>query len=88
VPRAKSEGISWNQISRALYLPHELLGFAEGTTALRRGERLEGFIRRIKRSTRRCKALPVGGWAQAHAPLKKSAKDLGAGEAAMPGDGF
>ena len=27
----KSEGISWNQISRALYLPHELMGFAEGT---------------------------------------------------------
>ncbi len=27
----KSEGTSWNQISRALYLPHELMGFAEGT---------------------------------------------------------
>jgi type IV secretion system protein VirD4 len=27
----RSEGTSWNQISRALYLPHELMGFAEGT---------------------------------------------------------
>lgn len=27
----KSEGTSWNQVSRALYLPHELMGFAEGT---------------------------------------------------------
>jgi type IV secretion system protein VirD4 len=27
----KSEGTSWNQISRALHLPHELMGFAEGT---------------------------------------------------------
>ena len=27
----KSEGTSWTQISRALYLPHELMGFAEGT---------------------------------------------------------
>jgi type IV secretion system protein VirD4 len=27
----RSEGISWNQISRALYLTHELMGFAEGT---------------------------------------------------------
>ena len=26
-----SEGTSWTQISRALYLPHELMGFAEGT---------------------------------------------------------
>jgi len=30
----KSEGISWNQISRALHLPHELMGFAEGTGLL------------------------------------------------------
>jgi type IV secretion system protein VirD4 len=30
----KSEGTSWNQISRALYLPHELMGFAEGTGLL------------------------------------------------------
>src|SRR6202035_5837047 len=27
----RSEGTSWNQIGRALYLPHELMGFAEGT---------------------------------------------------------
>jgi type IV secretion system protein VirD4 len=27
----KSEGTSWNQVGRALYLPHELMGFAEGT---------------------------------------------------------
>lgn len=27
----KGEGISWNQVARALYLPHELMGFAEGT---------------------------------------------------------
>src|ERR1700685_2009826 len=27
----RSEGTSWNQISRALHLPHELMGFAEGT---------------------------------------------------------
>jgi type IV secretion system protein VirD4 len=27
----KSEGTSWNQVSRALYLPHELMGFTEGT---------------------------------------------------------
>jgi type IV secretion system protein VirD4 len=27
----RNEGTSWNQISRALYLPHELMGFAEGT---------------------------------------------------------
>jgi type IV secretion system protein VirD4 len=27
----RSEGASWNQIGRALYLPHELMGFAEGT---------------------------------------------------------
>ena len=26
-----SESTSWTQISRALYLPHELMGFAEGT---------------------------------------------------------
>lgn len=28
---SRSEGTSWNQISRALYLPHELMGFSEGT---------------------------------------------------------
>jgi type IV secretion system protein VirD4 len=27
----KSEGTSWNQVGRALYLPHQLMGFAEGT---------------------------------------------------------
>jgi type IV secretion system protein VirD4 len=27
----RNEGTSWNQISRALYLPHQLMGFAEGT---------------------------------------------------------
>lgn len=27
----RSEGTSWNQVGRALYLPHELMGFAEGT---------------------------------------------------------
>jgi len=27
----RGEGTSWNQIARALYLPHELMGFAEGT---------------------------------------------------------
>lgn len=27
----KSEGTNWTQISRALYLPHELMGLAEGT---------------------------------------------------------
>ncbi len=27
----RSEGTSWNQVSRALYLPHELMGLAEGT---------------------------------------------------------
>lgn len=27
----RSEGTSWNQIGRALYLPHQLMGFAEGT---------------------------------------------------------
>ena len=27
----RSEGTSWNQIGRALYPPHELMGFAEGT---------------------------------------------------------
>lgn len=27
----KSEGMSWSQIARALYLPQELMGFAEGT---------------------------------------------------------
>jgi type IV secretion system protein VirD4 len=27
----KSEGTNWTQVSRALYLPHELMGFAEGT---------------------------------------------------------
>lgn len=27
----RNEGISWNQVSRALYLPHELMGFTEGT---------------------------------------------------------
>lgn len=27
----KNEGRSWTQIARALYLPHELMGFAEGT---------------------------------------------------------
>jgi type IV secretion system protein VirD4 len=25
------EGVSWNQVGRPLYLPHELMGFAEGT---------------------------------------------------------
>jgi type IV secretion system protein VirD4 len=27
----RSEGTSWTQVARALYLPHELMGFAEGT---------------------------------------------------------
>jgi type IV secretion system protein VirD4 len=27
----RNEGTSWNQVGRALYLPHELMGFAEGT---------------------------------------------------------
>jgi type IV secretion system protein VirD4 len=27
----RSEGTSWNQVGRALYLPHQLMGFAEGT---------------------------------------------------------
>jgi len=27
----RSEGTSWNQIARAVYLTHELMGFAEGT---------------------------------------------------------
>jgi type IV secretion system protein VirD4 len=27
----RNEGTSWNQFGRALYLPHELMGFAEGT---------------------------------------------------------
>ena len=27
----RSEGMSWSQVSRALYLPHELMGLAEGT---------------------------------------------------------
>jgi type IV secretion system protein VirD4 len=27
----RNEGTSWNQISRALYLPHQLMGFPEGT---------------------------------------------------------
>lgn len=27
----KSEGTSWNQVSRALYLPYELMGFTEGS---------------------------------------------------------
>jgi type IV secretion system protein VirD4 len=30
----RSEGTSWNQIGRALHLPHELMGFAEGTGLL------------------------------------------------------
>jgi type IV secretion system protein VirD4 len=30
----RNEGTSWNQISRALYLPHQLMGFAEGTGLL------------------------------------------------------
>lgn len=27
----RNEGMNWNQISRALYLPHDLMGFTEGT---------------------------------------------------------
>jgi type IV secretion system protein VirD4 len=27
----RNEGTSWNQVGRALYLPHQLMGFAEGT---------------------------------------------------------
>ncbi|WP_426422557.1 type IV secretory system conjugative DNA transfer family protein [Bradyrhizobium genosp. A] len=27
----KSESMSWNQVGRALYLPHQLMGFTEGT---------------------------------------------------------
>jgi type IV secretion system protein VirD4 len=30
----RNEGTSWNQVGRALYLPHELMGFVEGTGLL------------------------------------------------------
>jgi hypothetical protein len=29
--RHRNDGTSWSQVGRALYLPHELMGFAEGT---------------------------------------------------------